>query len=256
MKKATIIFTLLLLASMPGLDTQAQNEPKNQLIMVWQNQITPENAVQYEKVVKLQLGVLNKYAYPVPFYIYATDDYYYYWVTPINNLSDIEAQNKMWGEFQQQVMQQEGSFPFHQFKGIVHQLTPQVFLMRADLSYFPPEMTNDMEKPYFRFGYCYVKLGYEAEFEEGWKKCMEPFSAHQVSIGVTLYEGVLGTENPFYLWGEVYRDEIDMATSRAKAFEEMDRALDTLWPETVKYLRKIEYKTGWFRPDLSYMPAN
>jgi hypothetical protein len=162
----------------------------------------------------------------------------------------------MWGEFQQQVMQQEGSFPFHQFKGIVQQVTPQVFLMRADLSYFPPATANDPEKPYFRFGYCYVKLGYEAEFEEGWKKCMEPFSAHQVSIGVTLYEGVLGTENPFYLWGEVYQDEIDMATSRARAFEEMDRALDTLWPETVKYLRKIEYKTGWFRPDLSYIPAD
>ena len=70
---------------------------------------------------------------------------------------------------------------------------------------------------------------------------MEPFSTHQVSIGVTLYEGGLGTENPFYLWGEVYQDEIDMATSRAKAFDEMDRALDTMWPETVKYLRKIEY---------------
>lgn len=120
----------------------------------------------------------------------------------------------------------------------------------------PFDVPGNVEKPYFRFGYCYVILGYEKEFEENWKKCMEPFREHNISIGVNLYEGVLGTENPFYLWGETYENEVDMATTRAKAFETMGGALDTLWPETVKLLRKIEYKTGWYRPELSYIPQN
>ncbi len=218
MKTVTIYFVFLLFVSISSLDSQAQNEPKNQLLVVWNNQISPEHAVQYEKVVKLQAEVMKKYRHTIPYYVYATDDYFYYWVTPIDNLSAIDELMSKWAEFNSEVMKQEGSFPYQQFKGIIEQLTPQVFMLRADLSYFPPVMMNHMEKPYFRFGYCYVKFGFEKEFEENWKKCMEPFREHNISIGVNLYEGMLGTDNPFYLWGEAYKNEVDMATSREKAF--------------------------------------
>jgi hypothetical protein len=236
--------------------SQAQSEPNNQMFMVWMNQVPPEHAAQYENVVKLQAEILKKYHHNIPYYVFATDDYYYYWVTPIDNLAAIEGLNKNWEEFNTEVKQKEGSYPYQQFKGLINGLTPQVIMLRSDLSYFTPVTTNIAENPYFRFGYCYVNEGYEKDFEENWEKWVELFKKNNAVIGWNLYEGILGTENPFYLWGETYKNETDMATSRAKAFEGMGEEANNLWQETISLLRKIEYKTGWYRPDLSYIPEN
>ena len=256
MKTVTAFFSMILLTGLLTMNTHAQDDKKDQWFVVWQNNVLPHQVKQYEEAVQEQVVLLKKYNHTIPYYVYATDDYYYYWVTPIENLAAFDELTAKWLAFLTEAQQNEGSHLTQKFKGTINYLIPQVFKMRSDLTYFPPDVPGNVEKPYFRFGYCYVILGYEREFEENWKKCMEPFREHNISIGVNLYEGVLGTENPFYLWGETYENEVDMSTTRAKAFETMGGALDSLWPETVKWLRKIEYKTGWFRADLSYIPQN
>ena len=75
-------------------------------------------------------------------------------------------------------------------------------------------------------------------------------------MGWNAYTGVMGTENPFYMWGEIYDSPLDMETKRANAFQKLGEEFNALWMETQQYIRKLEVREGWYRPDLSYVIDN
>jgi hypothetical protein len=257
MKKVTTLTIILLLMAVSIPVAEAQDEQKNQLLVVWVNSVIPSQVQQYEEAVKKQVMLMKKYNHVTPYYVYGTDDYYYYWVTFIENFGAFDDLSAGWFQFKSEVAQKDAFIMEQEFKGTANYILPQFFTTRPDLSFIPSGQTYDPnETPYFRFGYCYVKGGFEKEFEMNWSDWVALFKKYNIAIGWSMYEGILGVEAPFYLWGENYKNEVDMAASRAKEFEAMGEEPNKLWQETIKLLRKIEYKTGWYRADLSYIPQN
>jgi hypothetical protein len=254
MKRNRLSFLIFLFFCIFFSQVNAQDEQKDQLLVVWENSVIPSYVQQYEEAIKKQVILLNKTNHEIPYFIYATNDHIYYWVTPIDNYANIDFLHKAWQEFLTMAEKEDVNNQIREgFRGTLNFLKPQVLCIRSELSYMPESRTSGGPYNYFRLGMCYVNSGYEFEFEETWKEWVSLFKDNDISIGWTLYECQFGNELPYYVWGETYRDESGMASERAEAFGIMGEKSEKLWIETEKFLRKIEYKTGWFRPDLSYI---
>jgi hypothetical protein len=59
---------------------------------------------------------------------------------------------------------------------------------------------------------------------------------------------------PFYFFVHSGMSAADMWTEAEKRHDAMGQELFDLWWKAMKTTRKFESKTGWFRPDLSYIP--
>ncbi len=232
----------------------AQEEQKDQLLVVWENSVIPSQVLHYEEVIKKQKNLLVKTNHQIPYFIYATNDHIYYWVTPIDNYAHIDKLHKAWHEFITTAEKEEGYNQINEFRGTLNFLKPQVMLLRNELSYMPESRSSGGPYDYFRFGLCYVNSGYEMEFEKKWKEWVSLFKENNEKIGWNLYECKFGNELPYYIWGETYRDEKAMAEERGEANALVGEKAKELWTETEQFLRKIEYKIGWYQPDLSYIP--
>jgi hypothetical protein len=92
-------------------------------------------------------------------------------------------------------------------------------------------------------------------FEESLVKYAAEFKKKNIDSGFETLVGRMGTEMPFYMWIERYKDPIDMFTTRERIFTELGFEIQKIWQEMQKHIRKMEIKTGWFRPDLSYIPS-
>ena len=256
MKKAITIFTLLLLVSMPGLDTQAQ-EKATQWYVVWEDPVYPSQMARYEEAAKKQLELYKKYNFPFTTYAHITEDYFFYWAVPITNIADMISYDKEWGNFIATLKANNETDLNEAFKGTYAYSLPRVWFLSPELSYLPeqPRLLPE-EAVYQRVMFCYVKPGHAVDFEKKLSLFTGEFKKKNLDSGFETYVGRMGTEMPFYLWIERYKDPLDMWTTRNILFETLGQDIQTIWKDMEEDIRKMEIKTGWSRPDLSYIPAN
>lgn len=254
MKNSICIFLFAFFLLPVSANAQTNDTPT--MLVAFENEIPPAMVSAYEDVAKKELAIFKKINYTRSYWVYQTEDFHYWWVLQIKDLSDFEKLTQELGTFIIKMAEEEGFVFGEEFKGKTKFMKPMIFQWLPDLSCMP-EGTMKFDRPqYFRWGYCYAKVGFENEFEGQWVKMAKMMYAKEIEMGWNAYTGVIGTENPFYMWGEIYDSPLDMETERAKAFEKLGPEFNSLWTETLQYMRKLEIKEGWYRPDLSYIIEN
>ncbi len=78
------------------------------------------------------------------------------------------------------------------------------------------------------------------------------YNRNNITDGWNTFSGSFGTEQPVYIWIMNGKDPADFWNQSKVNNEILGEEADILWEKTLKVLRKYEYKTGWFRPELSY----
>ena len=68
--------------------------------------------------------------------------------------------------------------------------------------------------------------------------------------------GDLGTKMPVYLWVEYGKSAADYAVTEEKFWKAMGEEGAALSKRTRALIKKMESKTGRYRPDLSYAPKS
>ena len=130
-------------------------------------------------------------------------------------------------------------------------------IMRKEekLSYIPEEpMEGLKDAKYFYMGHCYIKQGKGKEMREMFTKFVELYKENDIPRGFTTFSGSFGFENPFIFWVTYDKNAADFWKNSKMIDEMLGEEDDKLWMEAEQYLRKFEYKTGWYRDDLSYQP--
>lgn len=244
------LFFLLPLISI----SQTENVPT--MLVAFENEISPSMVSEYEMAVKKELAVFRKLNYPRSCFVYQTEDFHYWWVLQIRDVNEFEQFNKEFGAFIIRMQNEEGFVFGEEFKGKTNYMKPTIFQWLPNLSCMPEGTMKFDQTQYFRWGFCYCKVGFENEFQEKWIKMADMMYAKEIGMGWNAYTGIVGTENPFYMWGEIYDSPLDMETKREKAFEKLGEEFGALWNETLQYIRKLEIQEGWYRPDLSYIIEN
>ena len=255
MKKLCLLSIVFFIVCAVNAQTES-SVPAQMMLLMWENEVPPSLVQDYEEVVIKQRSILEKHNFPRSYYVYQTEDFHYWWLTEIEDFSDVQKQNQEFGAFASLMEEEEGFVFGEEFKSKTNYMKPMIFRWLPNLSYIPEGNIKLDQRKYFRWGYCYVKVGFEAKLQQTWAEYVNLFSENQVEIGWNLYSGIVGTENPFYMWGEIYDSPLDMETKRANAFKKIAEESDELWNEVMQCLRKFELKTGWYRPDLSYIFGN
>ena len=244
-----VVFAFFLLS----FSANSQTENSSTLLVAFENEIPPSMVSAYEEVSKREKAIFKKLNYPRSYFVYQTEDFHYWWILQIKDLNDFEKLVQELGSFIVLMEKEEGFVFGNEFKGKTKYMKPMIFQYLPDLSCMPGGSIKFDQAQYFRWGFCYVKVGIENEFQEKFEKMAEMMIAKEIEMGWNLYTGVLGTENPFYMWGEIYDSSLEMETKRADAFKKLGEEFIALWNETLPYIRKLEIKEGWYRPDLSYI---
>lgn len=253
MKNKTVVFLAVGLFSvlfvLSGL-TGAQ-ERKSQLYSITEVVVKPAMAAKFEAGIKKE----NELGYPFPSEAYSTDDYYYYFLTPIENYAGIDAMNKAEGEWSAKIGQEyqalmksvEGTFEYYR-SGVIRFL--------PDLSYAPkkPRLKAEEQK-FISWGYAYVEFGKEKEFADVCKQFIELNESAGTSTGWNMFVVESGAEMPFYFWAEAGKSAAEYYAENEKVMKKMgEEKFAELWNKCLATLRKYETKTGRPRPDLSNMP--
>jgi hypothetical protein len=99
-----------------------------------------------------------------------------------------------------------------------------------------------------------VQPGMGKQIEESWKAQAALFRRKSISHTWEVYAGDIGTEMPFYIYMERANRAGSFFTEADKLFEEAGEEFIGLVEKERSCYRKLEIKTGRFRPDLSYLP--
>jgi hypothetical protein len=190
---------------------------------------------EYEAALKDLISNLEKHGFPFRFDTYSTDDSHYYVIFGLKNYADVDQWNKAWADLGQKM----GPANLQAVHGrIVAAEIERVYIFwrfRPDISFLPEkERLKPEEIGFYTWDYVWVIPGKEAEFEAVNKEWIALSEAKKVRDPFMTYMGDLGTTMP--VW---------------KAMGEEGAALSK---KTRALIRRIESKTGRYRPDLSYAP--
>lgn len=254
--KVSLFLMLGLVVSLCSLTTLVQAEEKKaQLYFVEEIVIKPSMVDKYEAHTKEALELCEKYGIPFPFYAFTTDDFHYYFVWPIESYASLDSLFKSIGEWvvkmgdenwQALVKSGEGTYEYMKWSIIRH---------KPDLSYKPEKPRLKPEEANFMVWiFCYIQPDKEREFEELCKEWVALYKRKNIPEKFDTYIGDIGTDMPFYFWEGRAKNAIDFYSQDEKEQEIFGGEHMELWSKTRATLRKFEFKTGWFRPDLSYMP--
>lgn len=261
MKKIPMIIPFVILlcfvVSLCASTTFAQGEEqKAKSYVVMEFVIKPGKIADFEASWKEGIDECKRHHYYLPIYTYSMDDFHFYAFYPVPLYSGIDDFFHAYAEFVKKIgMEKLQKIHEREYASIYYY---RMFLIRykADLSYAPESPRLKQEEANFMYWpFCYVQPGKESEFEKICKEWVDLDKSVNRPNGWDTYVGDIGTDMPFYFWTARARSAADFWSQDEKYVKKVgEEKLMKLWSKTMALLRKFEYKTGWFRPDLSYIP--
>jgi len=238
--------------------TQAQALKAQGYLMV-EHVVKPFMAKKFEAATIEGNVLFAGIKYPYSFTAYSTEDFHYYFFSPIGeNFASLDSRSTAYFEAETQLGEkykaleklEEGTYEYYK---------EMVVYLRPDLSYAPVKQNiKPEESNYAFFELICILPGKVKEFEAYCKEWASLCQRIGLQIGYVTYQGVFGTEAPFYLF-------VTSAKTQADTFSEEERIMKTLsqeekqelgaaYEKAFTFFQKYETKHGRSRPDLSYAP--
>jgi hypothetical protein len=230
-------------------------EQNAQFFFVVEEVVKPPMVSKFEEASKEEFSLLAEQNFPYTCYIYNTEDYTYYYVWAVKDYADIgnfmdnwmEMIKKIGLEKWQALVELKGkTLESYKFGAIRH---------RPDLSYVQENPRFELEDANFMFWrFCHILPGKESEFENICREWVELDKEVNRSDGYDTFVVEMGTEMPLYFWTVRGISAADFQKQQEIYGAKAADKIMALWNRTSALFKKLEDKTGWFRPDLSYMP--
>jgi hypothetical protein len=246
-----LLWALLLVFSAAALI--AQPAPQPPLLFIHEEIAKPSMLGDYESTTKELGAMLRANNIPFHFDVASTDDFHYYYFTPINGFADLD---KIVQTFFVDLPKKAGAQKVGDLMrrgGASMEMTREwVFIRRDDISYKPakPRIAPG-QATYFQYDVYYLKPGMEEMVEPISREWAAALQAANISNGFTLYQGILGGEMPAVVVvheGTSMADLVDHANKDMGTLGDTGRALIA---KTFGAVRRFETKYARLRPDLS-----
>ena len=256
-KKIISLLIIFMIGSCSLFSYGQEEKPESQTFLVWDEIVKPSKVAEYEKAFKHAIDLWKEYSNRYPLYVFNTEDFHYYFVIPIKSLDDIDDVFAASEELAKKMGKEKFGEMHDMFTGTYEYAIPMIIHSRPDLSFIPKNMAENVEEVNFRYwGFCYGIPGMEKEIETAFKKFVELYSANEIPNGWETYMGSIGTETPYYFYVESGKSQGEfwnLIEEINQKHPEMSKEAMNVWGKLLTSLRKFETKTGWFRPDLSYI---
>ena len=254
--KISIVLMVGFVVSLCALTTLAQEkEQKAQAYYLLDVAVKPSMIAEYEAAVKVYLPLNAEYKATYPWYAFSVEDFHYYFVIPVENLADIDNMFKEDSELEKKMGEEKSKEIGKLFAGTYEYVHTYIIYHRPDLSYTPesPRLQPE-EANYRKWIWYYIQPDKAEEYEEILKKFIPLAQSKNVSDGYNIYSGGIGMDMPAYLVAFSAKSAADFETHYEKAWELLGEEGKALMQKMFALTRELEVKTGWFRPELSYLP--
>ena len=212
-------------------------------------------AAEYEAALKDLINNLEKHGFPFRFDTYNTDDSHYYLIFGLKNYADVDQWIKAWDDLGQKMGPENLQAVHGRIVAAEIERVYKFWRFRPDISFLPEkERLKPEEIGYYTWDYVWVIPGKEAEFEAVNKEWIALSTAKKARDPFLTYLGDLGTKMPVYVWFEYGKSAADYAAAEEKFWKAVGEEGAALSKKTRALIKRIESKTGRYRPDLSYSP--
>jgi hypothetical protein len=250
---ASILGLVVILGVLPAAIRSQEAQP--QLYLMGDFLVDTSRAADYETALKELLANLEKQSFPFRLDTYSTDDSHYFLVFPLKNYADADLWIKAWGELGQKMGPQNLQALHGRIVACEIERVYQFWYYRPDISFLPEkERLKPEDIGYYTWDFVWVIPGKEAEFEAVNKEWIALSKAKKARDPFLTYRGDLGTKMPVYAWLEYGKSAADYAAAEENFWKTMGEEGAALSKRTRALIRKMESKTGRYRPDLSSAP--
>ncbi|HUU37307.1 MAG TPA: hypothetical protein VMW46_03765 [Candidatus Desulfaltia sp.] len=230
-------------------------ETQPQLCLMGDFLVDVSRVAEYEAAIRDLINNLEKHGFPFRLDTYSTDDSHYYVVFPLKNYADVDLWYKAWGELAQKMGPENLQAIHGRIVAAEIERAYTFWRFRPDISFLPEkERLKPEEIGYYTWDFVWLIPGKEAEFEAINKEWIILSSAKKARDPFLTYMGDLGTKSPVYVWFEYGKSAADYAVTEEKFWKTMGEEGAALSKRTRVLIRRMESKTGRYRPDLSYAP--
>jgi hypothetical protein len=200
---------------------------------------------------------MEKHGFPFSLGISTTDDGHYYMVYPLKSYADVDSWHKAWEELGKKAGPENLRAIDRRILAAVIERVYQFWYYRPDISFLPEkERLKPEEIGYYTWDFVWLVPGKEAEFEAVNKEWIALSTTKNARDPFMTCVGDLGTQMPVYLWIEYGKSAADYAATEEKFWKAMGEEGAALSKKTRALIRRMDSKTGQYRPDLSYTPKN
>ena len=249
----TGVFTFLLFSAL----TIAQDEtPKDQLYMLHQDVIKVDMVDQYEATVAKEVELWKKYNIDMEIrFASQTDDNEYFYLTPIENMGDIDKMDAVWAKFMEDAGDAytkvyrgyEGTYVYHR---------NMVWRRSAELSYVPEnKKITPGEVSFIHWDHYFIKEGKIDEAKEVMLKYKDLIASNNVADPYNVWFCELGGEIGWLVVTRSAENSVGFYTQATQHREEMGDEFNKLWSEFSPLLKNFEHKNGMPRPEFTYKPG-
>jgi hypothetical protein len=234
----------------------AAEEPEVERIVMEEVKIHPDRYFDYLEAVKAFLPILAEHEYKQSFYAFEGEDNTFYFGSPVKDLAEVGRNWDAWPKFMEMVGAEKLEPLLESFTGTFEYARHSLWKSRPDLSYgVDPARWDPMEHHFRRWGFLYVKGGMEQQFEATMKKFVDLFAEKNANWAWDTYVGEFGSEMPVYVYVEIGPGPGEFWTEATKVSKSLEKESMEIWVEMLPTLRRVEYISATFRPDLSSFPA-
>jgi hypothetical protein len=235
---------------------QAQDQTPEMLwFTVFTDHVKPHAAMKYEANIRAIVDAMTAAGVQdVKFVAISGPEMGYAYAMPGYGPNEYDAMNTNWMAGMEKVGPQKFMDLMKSAMASVESQDMGYLALRPDLSFKPEMVGFDPAKPMRHYTLLYVVPGQEMAFEAVGAKYQALYTKHGIERGWRLYKYMSGADLPAYLVVESAADEHDHHKMNAEIDEVLGEEGQALFAEVGATLRRVETRTGWVRPDLSYPP--
>jgi hypothetical protein len=251
--KIFVVLLVLLLGAFCFLPPLAQAQgQKAQLYYVYDFVVKPGMVAKFDAGVKREIELGS----PTAWSAFSTDDFHYYFLTPIQNYAGIDSIEEADNEWSAKIGKEKLDALMKSYEGTFEYYKAGVIRFLPELSYAPKVPSPKPEEGNFMYwGFANVELGKGKEFRDILKQWVALYDSNKVPMGWNTFVGVVGVEVPLYILANRGKSPAQFWAEDEKATKTIGEAkVMELYNKTMAACRKFESKGGWARPDLSNKP--
>lgn len=233
-----------------------EKSKKYQTYMIHEDVVKPSMVLQYEKATKGFVDALKENKSTGNFYCANTNDFTYYYLTPIDKMADLDE--NQFADVFEKLGEEKVKTIFDEYDGCYDVHRNYMASLSYSLSYIPEGGELFKEGEEFReWTFLHIDPAKDSEARElmmEWKKL---YADAKAPYGYAVYVGGIGLEVPVYVIvggakDSKHMDQIQSENVMAVGLEKVKE----MRMKTLPVMRKMENKQGMARPDLSYWPAD
>jgi hypothetical protein len=246
---------VLILGVLPGAARSQEAQP--QLYLMGDFLVDVSRVAEYEAALKDVLANLKRHGFPFQFDTYNTDDSHYYIIYSLKNYGDTDLWLKAWEELGKRMGPENLQALHSRITACELERVYEFWYFRPDISFLPEkERLRPEEIGYYTWDFVWLLPGKEAEFEAVNMEWIALSAAKKARDPFLTYRGDLGTKMPVYCWLEYGKSAADYAATEETFWKSMGEEGAALSKKTRALIKKMDSKTGQYRPDLSYAPKS